>query len=57
MIDTNNRCQASTAIWIDQEYPKKEQHLRNLQDKLPVDEESIQKVENIDGEVIRTWVS
>ena len=56
IIATHNRCQASTTMQT-QKYPKKEHHLKNMQYKLHVDEESIQKVENIDEEVIRTWVT
>ena len=56
MSTTHNRCQTSTTLQI-QEYPEKEQHLKNFQDKLQVDEESIQKVESINEEVIGTWVA
>ena len=40
-----------------QEYPDKEQHLRNIQDNLQGDKQSIQKVESINEEVIGTWVA
>ena len=56
MSATHNRCQASTTMQI-QEYPGKEKHLKNLQDKLQGDEQSIQKVESINEEVIGTWVA
>ena len=56
MIATHNICQASTTMQI-QEYPDKEQHLKNLQDKCQGDEQSIQKVESINEEFIRTWVA
>ena len=56
MSATHNRCQALASIHIP-EYPGKEKHLNNLQDKLQGDEQSIQKVESINGEVIGTWVA
>ena len=43
MSATHNICQASTAMQI-QEYPDKKQHLKNLQENLQGDEQSIHKL-------------
>ena len=56
MCITHNRCQASAATQV-QEFPGKVQHLKNLQDKLQVDEQSIKKIESINEEAIRIWVA
>ena len=55
MCSTQNKCQASAATQV-QYFPDKDQHLKNLQDKLKIDEESIQKIEIIREEEIRVWV-
>ena len=36
---------------------EKEKHLKNLQDKLQGDKQSIKKVESFNEEVIETWVA
>ena len=56
MCMTHNRCQASTTTQV-QEFPGREQHLKNLQDKLQTGRKSIQKIESINEEAIRIWVA
>ena len=56
MSATHNKCQALTAMQI-QEYLDQEQHLKNLQDKLQVDEQRVQNIESINEEFIGTWVA
>ena len=55
MCMTHNKCQASTATQV-QDFPDKDQHVKNRQDKMHTDEQSIQKIENIGEEVIEIWV-
>ena len=55
MCSTHNKCQTSTETQV-QDFPDKDQHLKNLQNKLQTDEESIQKIESIGEEAIEVWV-
>ena len=55
MCATHNKFQASVATQV-QDFPDKDQHLKNLQDKLETDEESIQKIERIGEETIEILV-
>ena len=55
MCATHNKCQGLAATQV-QDFPYKDQHLKNLQDKIQTDEESIQKIESIGKEEIRVWV-
>ena len=41
----------------DSRIPDKEKHLKNLQDKLQMDEQSVQTFESINEEFIGTWVA
>ena len=56
MCMTHNRFQASVETHI-QEFPSKEKHLKNLQDKLQAYEQNIQNIEGITEEEIKTWVA
>ena len=56
MCTTHNRCQDSVATQV-QEFPNREKNLKNLQDKLQINEQSIQKIEIINEEAIKIWVS
>ena len=55
MCSTHNKCQAAATNQV-QDFPDKYQHLKNLQDKLQTDDESIQKIKSIREEEIRVWV-
>ena len=55
MCTPKNKCQALATTQI-QDFPDKDQHLKNLQDKLQIDEQSIQKIESIGEEAIRIYV-
>ena len=51
MYTNHNKFQALVATQV-LDFPEKDQHLKNLQDKLQTDEEIIQKIENIGEEAI-----
>ena len=51
MCMTHNKCQASEATQV-HDFPYQDQHLKNFQDMLQTDEQSIQKIENIGEEAI-----
>ena len=55
MCTTHNRCQALETTQV-QDFLDKDQHLKNLQDKLETSEQRIQKIENIGEKAIRIWV-
>ena len=55
ICSTHNKCQASATTQV-QDFLDKDQHLKNLQDKLQTDEESIQKIKSIGKEEIRVWI-
>ena len=52
---THNKCQASVANPF-HNFSDKDQHFKNLQDKLQTDEQRIQKIKNIGEESIEIWV-
>ena len=52
----HDRCQLSSAAKIN-DFPNKDQHVAYIQDRLHEDEQYIQKIEIINEEDIKTWVS
>ena len=56
MCLVHNKCQTSSATKI-KDFPNKDQHLKYLQDRLHEDEQSIQKIEGISDEVVKTWIA
>ena len=55
MHSTHNRFQVS-ADTQDQDFPARDQHLKNLQDRLQAGEESIAKIECVSEESIGVWI-
>ena len=55
MYITHNRFQVSATTQV-QNFPDKDQHLKNLQDKLQTNKQSIQKIESIGKKSIRIQV-
>ena len=55
MCTTHNRCQALETTQV-QDFLDKDQHLKNLQDKLQIYKQSIQKIERIGEETIEILV-
>ena len=51
MCSTHNKFQVSADTQV-QYFPSIDQHLKNLQDRLQIGEESIAKIESIDDEAI-----
>ena len=51
----HNKCQTSSVAKI-KEFPDKDQHLKDLQDRLQEDEQIIQKIEGIIEEVVKKWI-
>ena len=56
MCSTHNKFQVLTATQV-QDFPDRDQHLKNLQDRLQTCEDSIAKIESIGEEAIGVWVA